>query len=148
MSHIERPRIRTTTKFGGSSPGHSESSFCSSVTKVTELILLQTSHSPLTITTETICLSITGDKDTVVSRHHMFTCSFSPSPCCVFMMFRRLDDLFFCNNRYVIQQTGFFLDFLPNVEVCQNQLKTGIQFLTGFHFGPLPRIQLKSSKVM
>jgi len=38
--------------FTGVSSGHSESVFCSSVTKVTELMFLQTSHSPLTITTE------------------------------------------------------------------------------------------------
>jgi hypothetical protein len=38
----ETQRIRTTTKFAGPSGGHSENTFCSSVTKVAELILLST----------------------------------------------------------------------------------------------------------
>ncbi len=41
---------------------------CSSVMKLADLILLQSSHSPLTIDTETLGLSITGKKYTVVSR--------------------------------------------------------------------------------
>jgi hypothetical protein len=39
--------------------GHSGSTFCSSVMKLADLILFQTSHSPLTIDTETLGLSIT-----------------------------------------------------------------------------------------
>jgi hypothetical protein len=35
--------------------------------------LLQSSHSPLTIDTETLDLSIKGEKYTVVSRQHMVT---------------------------------------------------------------------------
>jgi hypothetical protein len=53
-----------------SSEGHCESGYCSSVTKVTDFILLQALHSPLTISTETLCLSITGEKYTVASRQH------------------------------------------------------------------------------
>ncbi len=71
----ETQRIRTTTKFAGPSGGHSENAFCSSVTKVAELILPQTSHSPLTITGETLCLSIDSEKYTVVFLQHMVTCS-------------------------------------------------------------------------
>ncbi len=56
---------------------------CSSVMKLTDLILFQTSHSPLTIDTETLGLSITGEKYTVVLRQHLVTCSCSPSlPLC------------------------------------------------------------------
>ncbi len=40
---------------------------CSSVMKLPDLILLQSSHSPLTIDTETLGLSITDEKYTVVS---------------------------------------------------------------------------------
>jgi hypothetical protein len=83
MCRTERKRIRTVTKFAGSSPGHSGNTFCSSVMKLADLILLQTSHSPLTIDTETLGLSITGEKYTVASRQHMVTCSCSPSlPLC------------------------------------------------------------------
>ncbi len=56
---------------------------CSSVMKLVDLILFQSSHSPLTIDTENLGLSITGEKYTVVSRQHMVTCSCSPSlPLC------------------------------------------------------------------
>jgi hypothetical protein len=83
MHITERQRIRTVTKFGGSSPGHSGSVFCSSVMKLADLIFLKTSHSPLTIDPETLGLSITGEKYTLVSRQHMVTCSCSPSlPLC------------------------------------------------------------------
>ncbi len=83
MHITETQRIRTVTKFAGSSPGHSGSAFSSSVMKLANLILLQTSHSPLTINTETLGLSITGEKYTVVSSQHMVTCSCSPSlPLC------------------------------------------------------------------
>jgi hypothetical protein len=40
---------------------------CSSVMKLADLILHQSSHSPLTIDTETLGLSITGEKYTVAS---------------------------------------------------------------------------------
>ncbi len=40
---------------------------CSSVMKLADLILLQSSHSPLMIDTETLGLSITGEKYKVVS---------------------------------------------------------------------------------
>ncbi len=92
LRHTERRGIRTGTKFAGSSAGHSESTFCSSVTKVTALMLLQTSHSPLTITVETLCPSITDEKHTVVSRPHILTFSCSPSlpPCCVCSMLEGL----------------------------------------------------------
>ena len=91
MSHTERQRIRTATKFDGPSVGLSESIFCSSVTKVTEFILLQTSHSPLTITAETLCLSITGEKHMVFSCQHIVSLSFPTSlyPCCVVRCFER-----------------------------------------------------------
>jgi hypothetical protein len=71
MWHTERQRIRMTTKFGGCSAGHSERAICSTVTRATEFILLQTSHNSLTITTKTLCLSIVGEKHTVASRQHM-----------------------------------------------------------------------------
>ncbi len=83
MHNTERQRIRTVTKFAGSFPGHSGSAFCSSVMKISDLILIQTSHSPLTIDTETLGLSIIGEKHSVVSRQHMVTSSCSPSlPLC------------------------------------------------------------------
>ncbi len=86
MCHTERQRIRTATKFVGPSAGHSESSFCSSVTRVSDFILLQASHSPLTITVETLCLSIAGEKCTVTSRQHTVTWSCPPSlPACYVM---------------------------------------------------------------
>ncbi len=69
-------RIRTTTKFAGPSGGHSENAFCSSVTKVAELIRsCSKHHSPLTITGETLCLSIDSEKYTVAFLQHMVTCS-------------------------------------------------------------------------
>ena len=69
---------------------------CSSVMKLTDLILLQSSHSPLTIDTETLGLSITGEKYTVVSRQHMVTCSCSPSlPLCSVVRCFKADVLFF-----------------------------------------------------
>ena len=91
MCLTERQRIRTTTMFTGPSAGHSESTFCSSVMKVAEFILLQTSHSPLTITAETLCLSITGEKHTVASWQHIvaISCPTSLHPCCVFRCFER-----------------------------------------------------------
>ena len=67
MRRKESPRIRTATNFAGPSAGHSESAFCSSVTKVAALMLLKTSHSPLTMTTEKLWLSIAGEKHTVPS---------------------------------------------------------------------------------
>ncbi len=73
IHHTESQRIRTVTKFVGPSAGHSESVFCSSVTKVAVFIWFQVSHSLLTTTTETLCLSITGEKYTVGSRQHMVT---------------------------------------------------------------------------
>ncbi len=92
----ERQRIRTVTKFVGSSPGHSGSEFCSSVMKLADLILVQTSHSPLTIDTETLGLSITGEKYTVVSSQHMVTCSCSPSlPLCSVVRYFKVCVLFF-----------------------------------------------------
>ena len=92
----EKPRIRTATKFAVSSAGHSESAYCSSVTKVAAFMVLQTSHSSLTITTENLCLSIAGEKHTVASRQHMVTCSWSPSlPACCLFDVGRLDVLFF-----------------------------------------------------
>jgi hypothetical protein len=64
-----------------------------------DFILLQVSHSPLTITTETrtFCLSITGEKHEVVSRQPMVTCSCSPSlpPCYVVRCFEAWCPLFF-----------------------------------------------------
>ena len=69
---------------------------CSSVMKLADLILLQSSHSPLTIDTETLGLSITGEKYTVVSRQHMVTCSCSPSlPLCSVVRCFKADVLFF-----------------------------------------------------
>ena len=69
---------------------------CSSVMKLADLILLQSSHSPLTIDTETLGLSITGEKYTVVSRQHMVTCSCSPSlPLCSVVRCFKTDVLFF-----------------------------------------------------
>ncbi len=70
---------------------------CSSVMKLADLILLQSSHSPLTIDTETLDLSITGEKYTVVSRQHMVTCSCSPSLplCSVVRCFQGLCPVFF-----------------------------------------------------
>jgi hypothetical protein len=100
IHHTERQRIRTATKFVGSSGGHSESGFCSSVTKVSNFILLQASHSLLKITTETLCLSITGEKYTVVFRQHMVTRSCSPSlPPCYVVRCGRLDGLLVRNTR-------------------------------------------------
>ena len=58
MRSTETQRIRTGTKFARSSSGHSERAFCSSVTKTTQLIFLETSHIALTIDEETLCLSI------------------------------------------------------------------------------------------
>jgi hypothetical protein len=58
----ETQRIRAATKFVGPSGGHSESAFCSSVTKAAQLIFLQPQRIALTITTETLCLSITTEK--------------------------------------------------------------------------------------
>ena len=83
MRRKEKPRIRTATKFAVSSAGHSESAFCSSVTKVAAFMLLQTSHSPLTIAAENLCLSIAGEKHTVASQQRMVTssCSSSLPPC-------------------------------------------------------------------
>jgi hypothetical protein len=91
MWHTERQRIRTVTKFVSPSVGHSESVFCSSVTKVVELLLHQTSHSPLTITTETLRLSITDEKHTVASWQHILTlsCPHTFPPCCVVRSFER-----------------------------------------------------------
>ena len=87
------PHRKTTNSNGnqGPSTGHSESTFCSSVTKVVEFILLQTSHSPLTITAETLWLSITGEKHTVASWQHIVTlsCPTSLHPCCVVRCFER-----------------------------------------------------------
>ena len=61
--------LRPATKFVGPSVRHSESAFYSSVTKVVELKFLQTSHSPLTITTETVRSSKTNlHRKTVISR--------------------------------------------------------------------------------
>ncbi len=93
LLRTERRGIRTATKFVGPSPGHSGRKFCSSVTKVTELMFLQTSHSPLTIT---------GEKHTVVSRQHMVTCSCSPSlpVCCVCSMLEDLMSCFSWKNRW------------------------------------------------
>jgi hypothetical protein len=65
--------------FSTESPGRSGNVFCSSVMKLEDLILLQTSHSPLTIDSETLGLLITGEKYMVVSRQHMVTSSCSPS---------------------------------------------------------------------
>ena len=58
----ETQRIRTTSKFLGSSVGHSEIALCSSVTKVAQMIFLQTLQIDLTIDTETLSLSITTEK--------------------------------------------------------------------------------------
>ncbi len=81
----ERQRIRTVTKFTGPSAGHCERVFCSSVTRVSDFIFRVSLHNPLTITTETLYLSITGEKCTVASRQHMLTCSCCSSlpECCV-----------------------------------------------------------------
>ena len=51
--------------------------------KVAELILLKTSHSPLTIATKTLGLSIIGEKYTVASWKRLVTLSCPPSlpPC-------------------------------------------------------------------
>ncbi len=103
LRYTERRGIRMTTKFAGPSAGHSESTFCSSVTKVTTLMLLQTSHSPLTITVETLCPSITDQKHTVDSRQHMITFSCSPSlpACCVCSM---LEGLMSCYLKELVRQ--------------------------------------------
>ncbi len=96
LCRTERRGIRTTTKFTSPSAGHSERAFCSSVTKVTALMLLQTSHSPLTITAETLCPSITDEKHTVSSSQHILTFSCSPSlpACCVCSMLEVLMSCF------------------------------------------------------
>ncbi len=127
LRHTERRGIRTATKFAGPSPGHSESVFCSSVTKVTELMLLQTSHSPLTITVETLCPSIADEKHTVDCRQNMLTCYCSPSlpACCVCSMMEGLHVLFFWKNRYVIEKIW---KLHPNVEVCPFHIKKWISF--------------------
>ncbi len=93
---------------------------CSSVMKLADLILLQSSHSPLTIDTETLGLSITGEKYTVVSKKHMVTCSCSPSlPLCSAVYVRlfdvsRLMSVFFWKNRYVIERIWKFLRIVGN----------------------------------
>jgi hypothetical protein len=52
-------------------------------------MLFQTSHSPLTIDTQKLCLSIAGEKHTVDSKQDMVTFYCSPSlpPCCVIRCF-------------------------------------------------------------
>jgi hypothetical protein len=65
MRRTERQQIRTATKFAAPSAGHSERAFCSSVTKAAEFMLLQTSHTPLTITVEALRPSIAAEKHTV-----------------------------------------------------------------------------------
>jgi hypothetical protein len=75
--NTETQRIRTGNKFLGPSGGHSESVFCSSVRKVSELIFLQTLQMTLKIDSETLPLSITvqdyaegvGDGVTLLSFH-------------------------------------------------------------------------------
>ncbi len=67
LRRTERQRIRTATKFARRSADHSERAFCSSVARAAEFMLLQSSHSPLTISTETLCLSIAGEKHTVAA---------------------------------------------------------------------------------
>ena len=66
-------RIRTATNFLGRSGGPSEDVFCSSVTNVADLRVLQTSHSPLNIPGKTLSLSITTEKYTVVPWQHSVT---------------------------------------------------------------------------
>jgi hypothetical protein len=87
LSIVRKPKI----EFVSPTAGHSERVFCSSVTKVAEFMFLQTSHSPLTITTETLRLSITGEKHTVTCSQHILTYSSSPSlpPCYVVRCFER-----------------------------------------------------------
>ena len=62
----ETQRIRTATKFAGPSAGHSERAIRSSVTKAVPLIVVQPSRIALTIGADTLCLSITAEKTTVV----------------------------------------------------------------------------------
>jgi hypothetical protein len=109
--------------------------------RVTTFILIQTSHSPLTITTETLCLSITGEKYTVSVRQHMVTCSCSPSlrPCWVVRGFETWCSWFrdcFFKNEVRNRKKNWILT--RNVVVCPIQLKIGF-----YKFG---KIQLKSSR--
>ena len=62
----ETQRIRTATKFAGPSAGHSERAIRSSVTEAVPLIVVQPSRIALTIGADTLCLSITAEKTTVV----------------------------------------------------------------------------------
>ena len=73
LCHTETQRIDTTIKFVHPSTGHSETTFCSSFTKVPDLVVLQTSHIVLTIVCETLTLSIVTEKYTVVSSQHIVT---------------------------------------------------------------------------
>ena len=70
VCHTETHWIHTSTKFVGPSTDHSETTLCSSVTNMTDLIAIQTSHIVLTITGEKLSLSITTEKYTVVFLRH------------------------------------------------------------------------------
>ena len=73
MRSTETQRIRTATKFVSPSVGHCESALRSSATKTSQLIVLQPLRMALTITDETLALSISGEKFTVVSWQHSVT---------------------------------------------------------------------------
>ena len=90
MRITETQRIRTVTKFVRPPPGHCESALRSSVTKTAQLIVLQPLRMTLTITDETLALSIATAKCTVVCWQHSVTCRCPPSlPCMVgFCAFR------------------------------------------------------------
>jgi hypothetical protein len=109
VRNTETQRIRTATKFVRSSVGHSESALRSSVTKTSQLIVLQPSRSALTMTGETLALSITIEKYTVVCFPH-----FLPA-CLVFVLFelssrllgRNSLDFFFKSHGSEIQSVQF-----------------------------------------
>jgi hypothetical protein len=67
----------------------------------------------LTIDTETLGLSITGEKYTVVSRQHMVTCSCSPSlPLCSIVDVSSLMSCFFLKKKQVLNR--------KNVKISSN----------------------------
>jgi hypothetical protein len=86
----ETQRIRTASKFLGPSAGHSESAFCSSVTKVAQFIFLQTSQIALTIDAETLSLSIIVEKTHGSPTEHGLVICLPPylPPCQFFWILR------------------------------------------------------------
>ena len=103
---------------------------------------LQTSHSPLTITTQKFCLSITVEKHTVVYKKHMVTSSCSPSfpPCSVVRCFQDSTTCF-CKN--MVRNRIFFQFFSKRWG-----LSFSMELFILFRFGRLTVWNKKWNKVV